>query len=103
MKSKSEVGELIEYFCTLVKTQFKSALKIFINDNSTEFVNTFVQNLFRSLGIVHQTSCIETSQQNGIAERKHKHLLNFACVLIFQSACPLKFWSECVLTAFFFY
>lgn len=51
--------------------------------------------------MVYQTSCVETPQQDGIAERKHRHLLNVTRALIFQSACPLEFWSECVLTAVF--
>lgn len=48
--------------------------------------------------IVHQLSCIEVPQQNGIVERKHLHLLNVAQTLLIQANIPLKFWGECVIT-----
>ncbi|RVW89009.1 Retrovirus-related Pol polyprotein from transposon TNT 1-94 [Vitis vinifera] len=50
-------------------------------------------------GIVHLSSCVDTPQQNGIAERKNKHLLEVARSLMFSMNVPKLFWGQAVLTA----
>ncbi|XP_060201854.1 uncharacterized protein LOC132630283 [Lycium barbarum] len=62
-------------FLTYVKTQFDKVVKIVKTDNGTEFVNSVCSNLFKTLGLIHQRSCAYYPQQNGVAERKHRHIL----------------------------
>ena len=50
-------------------------------------------------GIIHESSCVKTPQQNGIAERKNGHLLDQTRALLFQHEVPKRFWVEAVLTA----
>ncbi|GJW80547.1 putative RNA-directed DNA polymerase [Tanacetum coccineum] len=69
------------------------------SDNGTEFTNNKMTEFLNTMGILHQTTCAYTPQQNGIAERKHRHLLNVARSFMFQGGIPFRFWSDCVLTA----
>lgn len=78
----------------MVQTQFSCKVKIVRSDNGLEFK---MSEFFKQNGIVHQTSCVYTPQQNGGVEQKHQHLLNVARSLIFQVFLPLKFWGEVVL------
>lgn len=52
---------------------------------------------FHSLGIIYQSSCTATPQQNGIAECKHRHHLNVARALMFQDFISIWFWDLCIL------
>ncbi|KAJ9678037.1 hypothetical protein PVL29_022810 [Vitis rotundifolia] len=52
-------------------------------------------------GILHQTSCVDTPSQNGVAERKNRHLLETACALMFQMKVPKQFWADAVSTTCF--
>lgn len=56
-------------------------------------------NIFADKGIIHQRSCVYYPQQNGIVERKHKHLLNVARAILYQSGLSTKFWGESILMA----
>jgi len=94
LKQKSEVVKVLENFVIFVQTQFETIIKIIRSDNGIEF---FMTNFFVSKGIIHQTTCVNTPQQNSIVERKHDHLLDVARVLMIQSHLPKIFWSYFVI------
>ncbi|RVX01807.1 Retrovirus-related Pol polyprotein from transposon TNT 1-94 [Vitis vinifera] len=71
------------------------------SDNGKEYVSNSFQNYMSHNGILHQTSCVDTPSQNGVAERKNRHLLEMARALIFQMKVPKKFWADVVSIACF--
>ena len=52
-----------------------------------------------SHGIFHQTSCAHTPQQNGVAKRKNRHLVETARTLLLHHHVPQRFWEDTILTA----
>ena len=96
MKQKSETRDLIKGFCSYVERQFEKKIKTIRSDNGAEFMMT---DYFKEKGIVHETSCIETPQQNGRVERKHQHILSVARALKMEANLPTSFWADCVLHA----
>jgi hypothetical protein len=53
----------------------------------------------QSQGILHQSYCAHTPQQNSVAERKNRHLIEIAHTLLLHTHIPLKFWRDAILIA----
>nr|KYP43110.1 Retrovirus-related Pol polyprotein from transposon TNT 1-94 [Cajanus cajan] len=93
MKNKFETKLLLQNFVSFVQTQFQQNIKTIRTDNGSEFL---LKDWYAKLGIVHQTSCVNTPQQNGVVERKHQHILSMARALMFQSNVSKMFWNYAI-------
>ncbi|XP_060190856.1 uncharacterized protein LOC132620179 [Lycium barbarum] len=86
--------------CIQIKDKFEVHVKRFTSDNALELGRGSLETIFlKEKGIFHQRSCTATPQQNRVVERKHRHLLELARGLFFQSKVPISYWGECILTA----
>jgi histone deacetylase 1/2 len=56
---------------------------------------------FQQVGITHHVSCPHAHQQNGSAERKHRHIVEVGLVLLANAFMPLKLWDEAFITSTF--
>lgn len=78
-------------------------IKVFRSDSGGEYISAAFRTLLASTHFtykaVSQRSCPHTPQQNGVAERKHRHILETARSLLLSASVPSKFWAEAVLTA----
>lgn len=95
MKFKSETYSFLKHFLAMVKTQYRCQVKQVRSDNGLEFFSNPMNKLLLEHGILHQSSCVGTPQQNGVVEQKHRHLLEVARALRFQARLPKTFWGEC--------
>jgi hypothetical protein len=64
----------------------------------SSFLTTLKQN-----GTLSHRSCPGTSQQNGRAERKHRHILDTVRALLLSASIPEHFWGEAALTCYLHY
>ena len=58
-----------------------------------------LHDFFTKIGISHHVSCPHTHQQNGSAERKHRHIVEVGLSLLAHASMPLKFWDEAFIAA----
>lgn len=98
LKSKSEVSHVFLIFYTMIKTQFGVRIKQFRSDNARDFFNLSLSDFFQQKGIIHESCCPYTPQQNGVAERKNGHLLAVIQALLFHHNVPKHYCGEATLT-----
>ncbi|KAL2241037.1 UNVERIFIED_CONTAM: Retrovirus-related Pol polyprotein from transposon TNT 1-94 [Sesamum indicum] len=99
MKHKSEVFEKFEKWRVLVQNQTRKTLKSTRTDNGLEFCNQSFSEMCDKHGIKRHKTNPYTPQQNGIAERMNRTLLDKVRCLLVSSGLPKTFWGKAVLTA----
>ena len=97
--TKDRVLDAFKNFQSYVTNHYNAKIKIFRSDNGGEYTGQAFKLHLSQHGILHQTSCPYTPQQNGVAERKNRHLMEVARSMMFQTNVPKKFWSDAVTTA----
>ena len=81
----------------LLKLNFPNVSNFFWFDNALEYTQYAFQVILHSYGTIHQLTCLGTSQQNGRAKWKFRHILDTICVLLLFAKVPAPFWGEAAL------
>ncbi|CAN1342642.1 Retrovirus-related Pol polyprotein from transposon TNT 1-94 [Linum perenne] len=98
LRLKSELILVLKEFVTMIRTQFDKPIKMFRSDPGGEFTSHDLHQFFKDNGILFQQSCPGVSEQNGLVERKHRHVLDLTRALLLESRVPSHFWVETVRT-----
>ncbi|KAD2392953.1 hypothetical protein E3N88_39930 [Mikania micrantha] len=88
---------MLTNFIKMAERQFNTKLKTIQSDWGGEFRN--ITSFCTNLGIIHRRSCPHTSEQNGIVERRHRHVVETGLALLAQSSLPQRFWQFAFETA----
>lgn len=99
IKHKSDTLEKFKQFKNLVENETERKIKVLRSDNGKEYVNREYQLFLEKFGIQHQTTNPYTPEQNGLAERMNRTLVDRARCLILNSRLDKSFWAEAVSTA----
>ena len=91
MKKCSELFSIFQKFYAEIKNQFDTFVRILRSDNSKEFFSSSFVDFMSQSGIVHQSLCSYTPQQNNITEHKNRHLLEDARMLLIHIRVPKVF------------
>lgn len=96
IREKSEVADVTIQYIERMKTQFGRKPKIFRSDRGTEFTVEKLQLYLRNEGIKFECTVGYAPEQNGIAERKNRTLMEAARCMLSESGLPKTFWGEAV-------
>lgn len=96
LRNKSDVIQETIDFVERTKTQFGKKIKVFRSDRAQEYRDSRLQEYFKREGIVTQLTVGYCPEQNGIAERKNRTLVEGARTLLNDAGLPMKFWAEAI-------
>ncbi|MQL05556.1 transposase, partial [Escherichia coli] len=99
IKNKSDTFLKFKEWHTQIGTQKESKLKFLRTDNGLEYLSEQFNKFCRDLGIQRHKTVAGTPQQNGIAERMNRTILERVRCMLLSAGLPKSFWGEAAATA----
>ncbi|GJQ97020.1 putative ribonuclease H-like domain-containing protein [Tanacetum coccineum] len=99
LATKDETSGILKSFITEIENLVDKKVKIIRCDNGTEFKNRVMSEFCEKKGIKKEFSIARTPQQNGVAKRRNRTLIEAARTMLADSKLPTTFWAEAVNTA----
>ncbi|GJR56086.1 putative ribonuclease H-like domain-containing protein [Tanacetum coccineum] len=98
LATRDETSGILKSFITGVENLIDQRVKVIRCDNGTKFKNKEMNQLCKRKCIKREFSVARTPQQNGVAERKNRTLIEAARTMLADSKLPTTFWAEAVNT-----
>ena len=99
MKNRDELFSILQKFHAEVRTQFNTSIRILRSNNAKKYLFEPFYSFMSSHGILHQSSCAYTPQQNGVVEHKNCHLVEITRTPLLHHKVPQRFWRDANLAA----
>ncbi|GJZ81915.1 putative ribonuclease H-like domain-containing protein [Tanacetum coccineum] len=99
LATKDETFEILKTFITGIENLIDLKVKVIRCDNGTEFKNRVMNQFYEMKGIKREFSVARTPQQNRVAERKNRTLIEAARTMLADLKLPTTFWAKVVNTA----
>ncbi|KAJ9544835.1 hypothetical protein OSB04_024542 [Centaurea solstitialis] len=99
LRSKSDAPEEIILFVRKMERLNNLTVRSIRSDHGTEFRNSTLETFFDQKGISQNFSSVRTPQQNGVAERRNRTLIEAARSMLSEANLATQFWAEAVNTA----
>nr|GEV31798.1 hypothetical protein [Tanacetum cinerariifolium] len=99
LATKDETNGILKSFITKIENLVDKEVKIIRCDNGIELKNRVMSEFCEKKGIKKEFSVARTPQQNGVAERRNRKLIEAARTMFADSKLPTTFWAEAVNTA----
>ena len=100
MKYRFELLQVYSNFAKMVETQFSKRIKFFWSNNAIEYTQYAFQAILLSYDTIHQLTCLGTSQQNGKAEWKLRHILDIIRALLLSTKFSAPFGAKLLFMLF---
>ncbi|KAG6446041.1 hypothetical protein O3G_MSEX004231 [Manduca sexta] len=98
LKTKSEAANYIIEYMRRMKNQGNHIIRL-RTDNGGEFQVQELKDYCKKNGIKQEFTCAYTPQQNGVAERMNRTLMNKVRALLLESNLPKELWGEALRCA----
>lgn len=94
IKNKYKVFACFQKFLALVERQSSHKLNILRTDKEGEYISSQFKMFCQNHGIKHEFTAPYSPQENGVAERKNKTLVERAKSMLNSKHLPINFWTE---------